>query len=128
MVDNSSETVERRLAERIRLLRSRRELSLEALAQSSGVSRSMISLIERGESSPTASVLNKLAVSLGVSLAAIFAEEDRPDASPVARRAQQHSWRDPDSGYTRRNLSPLAFPSALELAEIVLVQLRGTSW
>lgn len=46
-----------RIARRVRELRAARGLSLEALAAQSGVSRSMISLIERGESSPTAVVL-----------------------------------------------------------------------
>jgi transcriptional regulator with XRE-family HTH domain len=46
-----------RIATRIRELRSALGLSLDALALKSAVSRSMISLIERGESSPTAVVL-----------------------------------------------------------------------
>ena len=62
-------TVEARLAIRLRALRAERGLSLDALAEQSGVSRSMISLIERAESSPTASVLDRLAASLGVTLA-----------------------------------------------------------
>ena len=49
-----------RIADRVRELRAAQGLSLEALAAKSGVSRSMISLIERGESSPTAVVLEKL--------------------------------------------------------------------
>ena len=56
--------INQRIAERVRELRAARGLSLEALAAQSGVSRSMISLIERGESSPTAVVLDKLAVAL----------------------------------------------------------------
>ena len=48
-----------RIAARVRALRAARGLSLEALAQACGVSRSMISLIERGESSPTAVLLEK---------------------------------------------------------------------
>ena len=53
------------VAERVRELRAARRLSLDALASKSGVSRSMISLIERGESSPTAVVLEKLAARSG---------------------------------------------------------------
>ncbi len=48
-----------RIAERVRALRAERGLSLEALAGRSGVSRSMISLVERGETSPTAVVLTE---------------------------------------------------------------------
>jgi transcriptional regulator with XRE-family HTH domain len=80
----------------------------------------MISLIERAESSPTASVLDKLSASLGVTLASLFAPEERSDAAPVARRKDQPEWRDPETGYIRRNLSPPGFPSPIELVEVVL--------
>src|SRR5262249_58931494 len=60
--------VNRRIADRVRELRAAHGLSLDALAGRSGVSRSMISLIERGESSPTAVVLEKLAAGLGVKI------------------------------------------------------------
>src|ERR687890_2569628 len=108
------------LAERLRGLRSERGLTLDALAERAGVSRSMISLVERGESSPTAAVLDKLAAGLGVTLASLFAEKDSAGASPLARRADQRVWRDPDSGYMRRNLSPAGFPTPIELVEVVL--------
>src|SRR2546421_2864262 len=101
-----------RIAERVRELRASRGLSLDALASKSGVSRSMISLIERGETSPTAVVLEKLAAGLGVMLAALF---DAPSAAPapegpVARRKDQPQWQDPASGYVPRNVSPPAVP------------------
>ena len=112
--------IERRVAARLKELRAKRGLTLDELAKRSGVSRSMISLIERAESSPTASVLDKLAASLGVTLASLFAEEERASAAPVARRAEQPAWRDPETGYIRRNLSPPAFPSPIELVEVVL--------
>ncbi|QFU16965.1 helix-turn-helix domain-containing protein [Microvirga thermotolerans] len=108
------------LARHLRSLRRGRGLSLDALATRTGVSRSMISLIERGEASPTAVVLNRLAAGLGVSLASLFAEEDTPQASPLVRRAAQRTWRDPDSGYLRRTLSPPGYPSPIELAEVTL--------
>lgn len=108
------------LAARLRGLRADRGMTLDALAERTGVSRSMISLIERGESSPTAVVLDKLAAGLGVTLASLFAERMSPAASPLMRRADQRVWRDPDSGYLRRNLSPPGFPSPLELVEVIL--------
>lgn len=109
-----------RLAARLRHLRAGRGFTLEALAERAGVSRSMISLIERGASSPTAAVLDRLAAGLGVTIASLFAEEERADASPVSRRADQVAWRDPETGYLRRNLSPPGFPSPIELVEILL--------
>lgn len=112
--------INQRIAERVRELRSRQALSLEALAAKSGVSRSMISLIERGESSPTAVVLEKLAAGLGVTLPSLFdspASAARP-GGPVARRAEQPEWKDPASGYVRRNVSPLGVPQPMQIVEV----------
>lgn len=113
--------VNQRIAARVRELRAGQGLSLDALADKSGVSRSMISVIERGESSPTASVLDKLAASLGVTLPSLF---DAPKAaaqpirSPVARREDQLQWQDPASGYRRRNVSPAGVPQPMQIAEV----------
>jgi transcriptional regulator with XRE-family HTH domain len=106
-----------RIAGRVRQLRSALGLSLDELAGRSGVSRSMISLIERGESSPTAVVLEKLAVGLNVSLASLF-EAPQHSSEPLSRRADQWSWRDPASGYVRRNVSPSGFASPLQIVEV----------
>jgi transcriptional regulator with XRE-family HTH domain len=89
------------IASRLKELRARQELTLDELSRRSGVSRSMISLIERAESSPTASVLDKLSASLGVTLASLFAPQPHSDAAPVARRKEQPEWRDPETGYMR---------------------------
>ena len=70
-----------RIAQRLRELRDARGYSLEALAERSGVSRSAISLIERGQSSPTAVVLDKLAIGLSVALASFF--DDSEDLSLI---------------------------------------------
>ncbi|WP_434615985.1 helix-turn-helix domain-containing protein [Azospirillum sp. B2RO_4] len=119
-MENAGNDIDSRLATRLRALRAERGLTLDGLAERSGVSRSMISLVERGESSPTASVLDRLAAGLGVTLAALFAEAERADASPVARRADQIAWADPATGYRRRNLSPPGYPSPIELVEVEL--------
>ncbi|HEX7981391.1 MAG TPA: helix-turn-helix domain-containing protein [Gemmatimonadaceae bacterium] len=110
-----------RIADRVRELRAARGLSLDALATRSGVSRSMISVIERGESSPTAVVLEKLSVGLGVPLARLFdapAEDEMLPAGPVARRADQPEWRDPASGYLRRNVSPSGVGQPFQIVEV----------
>lgn len=112
--------VQERLAARLRHLRGARALTLDGLAERSGVSRSMISLVERGESSPTAAILDRLAAGLGVTLASLFADEAREDGSPVSRRKDQREWRDPASGYVRRNLSPPHVRSPLALVEVSL--------
>ena len=109
--------INQRIADRISALRAERGLSLDALAKRSDVSRSMISLIERGETSPTTVVLDKLAFGLGVTLASLF-EAPLPDASPLVRQADQLQWTDPQSGYTRRNISPPHFRSPLQIVQI----------
>src|SRR3989442_5131940 len=110
-----------RIAERVRELRAAQGLSLDAVATKSGVSRSMISLIERGESSPTAVVLEKLAAGLGVMLASLFdapAAAAQASSGPVARRDDQPQWRDPASGYLRRNVSPPGMPQPMQIVEV----------
>jgi transcriptional regulator with XRE-family HTH domain len=111
-----------RVAGRVRQLRAAKNLSLDALAGRSGVSRSMISLIEREESSPTAVILEKLAGGLDVTLASLF---DAPAANgscsshgPVARRDDQPQWKDPASGYVRRNVSPPDAPQPIQIVEV----------
>jgi transcriptional regulator with XRE-family HTH domain len=116
----SDSDLNQRIAERVRELRAAQALSLDALASKCGVSRSMISLIERGESSPTAAVLERLAVGLGVTLASLF---DVPVAAqapviPVSRREDQPQWKDPASGYLRRNISPPGVPQPMQLVEV----------
>lgn len=117
MADAMERDLNQRIARRVRDLRAARGLTLEALAERSGVSRSMISVIERGESSPTAVLLERLAMGLNVSLAALF---DAPGQTPqpVARRADQLQWRDPASGYIRRNVSPSGFASPVQIVEV----------
>jgi len=114
-----AENVDTRIAGRVRGLRAELHMTLEALAAKSGVSRSMISLVERGESSPTAVVLEKIATGLNVSLATLFEESGGP-VSPISRRGDRTPWRDPQSGYVRRNISPANFPSPLQIVEVDL--------
>jgi len=117
MKDEPLDDLNQLIAQRVRDLRQAQGLSLEALATKSGVSRSMISLIERGESSATAVVLERLAAGLGAPLASLF-DRPRAAASPVARHGEQPSWRDPQSGYLRRNVSPDGFPSPIRIVEV----------
>ena len=112
--------VNTRIARRVRELRDALGFSLDALAERSGVCRSNISLIERGNSSPTAVVLDRLASGLGVTVASLFEDSRAREAepSPLARVADQPLWTDPASGYIRRNVSPPA-RSAIQLVDVV---------
>ena len=107
-----------RIAERVRELRTSRGLTLDAMAGKSGVSRSMISLIERGETSATAVVLEKIAAGLGVTLASLFDAPAAATGGPVSRRDDQPLWRDPASGYVRRNVSPAGVSQPMRIVEV----------
>jgi transcriptional regulator with XRE-family HTH domain len=119
---DDEDCLNRRIAERARGLRAAQGVSLDALARKSGVSRSMISLIERGECSPTAVVLERLAAGLGVTLASLF---DPPVAAAkisgglVSRLEAQPKWRDPASGYLRRNVSPPGGNQPMQIVEVL---------
>ncbi len=97
-----------RLAENLRRLRQQHGLTLDALALRCGVSRAMISKIERGAAVPTTTVLGKLAAGLGVGLSQLVGDQQARE--PVLLRPEaQAAYRDPGTGFLRRSLSPL-FP------------------
>jgi transcriptional regulator with XRE-family HTH domain len=110
--------LETAIGARIRALRTARGLSLDVLAAASAVSRAMISRIERAEVSPTASLLSRLCAALGLSLSAFFAKGE--EASPFSRRKDQAIWRDPETGYLRRAVSPAGTQSRVDVVEVEL--------
>ncbi len=103
---------------RIKLERAQRAWSLAELAERSGVSKAMISKIERGEASPTATVLGRLSAAFGLALSKLLALAEQ-SGERLSRRADQTLWEDPETGYTRRLLSPTA-GGLLELLEVEL--------
>lgn len=113
------------IARRLRDERGRRGWTLDALARRAGVSKAMLSKIERSEASPTAALLGRISGALGMTLSTLLAP-DVPQPSRLVRRAEQPTWRDPKTGYLRRQVSPLsdlpvqlvevAFPPGAEVA------------
>ncbi len=96
--------VDRRLAARLKQEREARGWTLAELALRSAVSRSMISKIERGDASPTASLLGRLSAAFGLTLSQLFASLEA--GGRLARSAEQPAWQDPETGFRRRSLSP----------------------
>ena len=93
------------LGARIRLERQRRRLSLAELAARAGVSRSMLSEVERGGKAPTVLVLDRIATGLDTSIARLL-DDERATRVIVLRRGEQRAAVDP-SGWERRILSPV---------------------
>jgi transcriptional regulator with XRE-family HTH domain len=106
-MSNISYNLELRLAQRIRTERENKAWSLADLAALSGVSKAMISKIERGEVSPTAALLGKLSGAFGLTLASMLSDPSEPP-SKVRRKQDQQWWTDPESGQYRTTLSPPA--------------------
>lgn len=113
------EDINIRIAQQVRELRLARGYTLDVLATRCQVSRSAISLIERGEASPTAVVLEKLANGLGVPLTQLFdIPQNNQSPLPMVRRTQQSEWKDPETGYIRRQVSPPNWKSPFQIVEI----------
>lgn len=112
------DTLTPQIAARVKAERERQAWSLAELAERSGVSKAMLSKIEREETSPTATILLRIATAFGHTLASFLSP---PDAKPqaVLRTADQPVWRDPASHYVRRQV----FQSAENPLELVEVQL-----
>lgn len=106
------------IAARLKVERGSRGWSLADLAERASVSKAMISKVERGESSPTATILGKLSGALGLPLSAFLARAET-SGNRLTRAGEQPTWKDPDSGYTRRSLSPRA-GDPLELIHVQL--------
>src|SRR5262252_9735097 len=101
-----TDTLDARLGARIKLERERRGWSLTELAQRSGVSRAMINKVERGEASPTASLLGRLSGAFGLTLSTLLARTETSRAGRLVRAGDQLRWTDPATGYVRRQVAP----------------------
>lgn len=80
----------------------------------------MINRVERGVSSPTATILGRLSGAFGLTVSQLLDESldhevpratDPDDARGVQRGATADSWTDPETGYRRRPVSSAAFPA-----------------
>lgn len=102
-----ADTIDHRIAQRLKSLRGERGWSLDELARHSGVSRASLSRLENAEVSPTAAVLGKLATAFGLTVSQLMhlAEDS---FEPLMRRDSQPFWTDAASGFRRRAISPPA--------------------
>jgi hypothetical protein len=106
-----------RIGTRIRALRGKRNLTLDSLACRAQVNRTMLSRVERRESSPTAQFGG-----LGITLSVLFSETQRP---ALSRRQDQPTWqptwRDPATRYLRRGVSPAGTGASADIVEVEIL-------
>ncbi|MBI3505629.1 MAG: helix-turn-helix transcriptional regulator [Proteobacteria bacterium] len=92
---------------RLRTERAARGWSIEQLAEASGVSRAMISKVERAEASPTSALLGRLSGALGLTVSTLLARaEADAGRGRIVRARERTAWTDPATGYVRRALTP----------------------
>lgn len=115
----TDQSIDHRIAERVRSLRTERGLSLDDLAARSGISRSSLSRIENAEVSATAAALGKLGAAFGLTMSRLIGMVEE-DFSPLIVAADQPVWEDAASGIWRRQISP---PSSRLDGEVIEVRL-----
>jgi transcriptional regulator with XRE-family HTH domain len=106
------------LAQTIKAERDARGWSLQDLAERAGVSKAMLSKIEREEASPTATVLVRIASAFGLTIAGLLEPHDK-GAEALLHANEQPKWRDPQTGYVRRQVFQSA-DNPMELVEVSL--------
>lgn len=118
--ESSAEEISRQVCQRIRDLRQQAGWSLDVLSKACGVSRSMLSQIEREQANPTLAVTVKIASAFGLNVTELFQYSARTPNIDVVRAADpSHIFReDPDC--TIRTLSPLNLEKDVELYEVRL--------
>src|SRR5437764_11857239 len=107
------DSIDSTIAARVRGERTVRRWSLDELSERASVSKAMISKIERAEASPTAALLGRLSGAYGITLSALLAEDALSRRGPI-RAEDQAIWRDPATGYVRRQVAASA-TSPIEL-------------
>ena len=107
------------------LIRSRRNrlgLTLGAMAERTGVSRAMLSEIERGTKNPTIRVVVEIAGAFGCSVSDLIGEQPRSatDLPTIVRREERHTLVDPQTGVERQSLSPALLRFGAEVVWYVI--------
>jgi transcriptional regulator with XRE-family HTH domain len=116
---SSPNSIEHRIASRLAGWRAERGWTLETLAHRTGISRASLSRLERCELSPTAAMLSTLCGQYGCTLSRLMAEAENGPPS-IVRAKEQVTWKDPETGYVRRILSPPHPSLRGELVEVSL--------
>lgn len=116
----AADAISRHLGSRVKQLRTARNWSLESLADASGVSRSMLSQIERERANPTLAVTLRIARAFGLTLGELI-EMPGVASTMTVIRAEDHAYHyRSDKDCQIRTLSPLNLEKDVEFYEIRL--------
>lgn len=107
----------RRVAESLRKLRQERRMSLDQLAEASGVSRAALSQIESARTNPTLTILWKIAVGLGVPFQTLLGSSEVGNTR-LLRAADMVPLRSADGRMESRLVSPAGAEDGVEIYEL----------
>ncbi|WP_394846338.1 XRE family transcriptional regulator [Pendulispora brunnea] len=113
--EDGSDDLSLALGARVRKLRDAAGMTLEQLSQQSGVSRAMLSKVERGEKSPTVGIATRIARGLQTSLTELLGGNASEGAIVLMRKTARPVFRDPETGFERHIVSPATGGTRVEL-------------
>ncbi len=116
----SDEAISGRFGSRVKELRAANDWSLDQLARASGVSRSMLSQIERNNANPTIAVAFRIAQALGMTLADLVEDPEAASSIRVVRSDDRMYHYRSDKDCNIRTLSPLDLEKDVEFYEVRL--------
>ncbi len=119
-----AETINEHLGRRVKKLRGDRGWSLDNLAQASGVSRSMLSEIEREKANPTLAVTYRIANAFGMGIAELIETSEKQAAIQVVRATDRGQVYRADKNCQIRTLSPLNLEKDVEFYEVT-IRIKG---
>ena len=113
-----SDSTSQILQDRVTLLRKKNKLTLDQLAAQSGVSRSMLSQIERGQANPTLAVTFRIAQAFGISIGELVEQAGSSANIDVVHADDPNNLFRADKECTIRTLSPLHIEKNVEFYEL----------
>jgi transcriptional regulator with XRE-family HTH domain len=117
---NAADAINENLGRRVKKLRGDRGWSLEELANVSGVSKSMLSEIEREKANPTLSVTFRIARAFGLNLQELIETSESASSIQVIRSTERSQVYRSDKQCEIRTLSPLNLEKEIEFYQVTL--------
>ena len=114
------DAINENLGRRVKKLRADRGWSLEELATASGVSKSMLSEIEREKANPTLSVTYRIARAFGLNLQELIETAESASSIQVIRSSERSQVYRSDKQCEIRTLSPLNLEKEVEFYQLTL--------
>ncbi len=105
----------REFGERVRQLREGADITLFQLSERSGVSRAMLSKVERGEKNPTIGIAKRIAHALNTTLSFLTGTREQRRTAMILPEKERPIFRDEETGFERHILSPVFAGSTTEV-------------